>query len=250
MDNTKICALVIDNEQKSRSRIRELLQQHSKVTEIITVENTNQAILKIINATPDVIFLGYPSQGNAEKELFELVKTRLPETTLAFVSETKVHAATAIQNGIYNYLLKPVTKKGVFEVIESVMHNKLNNVQKRLTQIIEKPSEDVRLRFPTPKGYVMISPDELIFCRSVGSFTELILTSNRTEMSHMLLLKFEETLSPFNFLRVSRWQLINQKFIRGVNKKTNTIVLSDDGKEYEIKTNKEQIKNLINFDSD
>jgi len=69
-------------------------------------------------------------------------------------------------------------------------------------------------------------------------------------LSSQFLLRFEEMLTQFNFLRVSRSHLINQSFIRKIYRTRNIIVLSAKGKEYEIKAGKGHIKKLSKFDNE
>jgi two-component system, LytTR family, response regulator len=250
MNNQKISILIIDSEQKSMDHTIELLQANPSVSEIEIADNTDQAILKVINSNPDIILFDYPTKGNAEKELIEFVKTKLTETTLVLVSKTKEHAAFAIQNGIFKYLLKPIRKKELLKIINTVHETKQTNNQFRIDQMIERTPEEARLRLQTTKGYIMINPDEIIFCKASGFYTELYLTRDGVELSSQLLLKFEEMLNQFHFLRVSRSHLINQRFIRKIYRNNNTIVLSADGKEYEVKGGKIQIRNLSKLDTE
>jgi len=250
MNSTKICILIIDSEQESMDHTIELLQANSMVSEIKTAENTDQAILKIINSNPDIILFDYPSKGKAEKELIEFVQTKLPETTLVLVSKTKEYAAFAIQNGIFKYLLKPIENTELLKIIDTVHENKQTNTRARVTQLIDGTPEETRLRLQTTKGYLMLNPDELIYCKADGFYTELYLTRDRFELSNQFLLKFEEMLSQFNFLRVSRSHLINQRYIRRIYRSNNMIVLSADGKEYEIKGGRTHIRNLSKFDTE
>lgn len=250
MDSHKICCLIIDSEQESLEHTVELLQGNQLISEIETADTTNKAILKILNCNPDIIFFDYPSKGQAEKELIEFVKTKLKGTTLVFISGTKEHAAFAIQNGIFNFLLKPVKKEELDKIAKTVYETKQNNSSIRINQMIEKTPEEARLRLQTSKGYLILNPDELIFCKADGYFTELYFTRDRVEISSQLLMKFEEMLSQFNFLRVSRSHLINKNFIRKIYRNNNTIILSTDGKEYEIKGGKIHIRNLSKFDTE
>ena len=247
MNNHKICILIIDSDQESVNGTTELLQASPLVSEVEAVETTNQAILKIISYSPDIIVLDYPSSGNAEKELIEFVKTKLPETTLILASETKKYAAFAIHSGIFKYLLKPIMPDELMKIIKTVHQTKQHHSQSRIDQMIESTTEEARIKFQTTKGYLMLNPDELIFCKSAGLYTELYLTKDRFELSSQLLLKFEEILTQFNFLRVSRSHLINLRFIRKIYKSYNTIVLSHGGKEYEIKAGKIHIRKLSRF---
>lgn len=250
MNNHKICILIIDNEQESLSYTMKLLRANPLVSEIETVADTNQAILKIINRTFDILFLDCPPKGNAEKELIAFAKSQQPEPTLVCISETKEYAAYAIQNGIFNYLLKPITEEELKKIINTVHKNKQSDPHLRISQIIESTPEEARLRLQTTKGYLMLNPDEIIYCKAFGFYTELYLTKGRFELSSQFLLKFEKMLIQFNFMRVSRAHLINPNFIRKIYRTSNIIVLSADGKEYEIKAGRAHIKNLSKFDTE
>jgi len=198
MNNQKISILIIDSEQKSIDHAIGLLQANPSVSEIETAENTDQAILRVINSNPDIILLDYPTKGKAEKELIEFVKTKLTETTLVLVSETKEYAAFAIQNGIFKYLLKPIRQKELLKIINTVHEAKKNYAQSRIDQMIERTPEEARVRLLTTKGYFMINPDEIIFCKATGFYTELYLTRDRVELSSQFLLKFENV-EPISF---------------------------------------------------
>ena len=250
MNNHKISILIIDSEQESRNHVQELLRINSLVSEIETVADTNQAVLKLINRNFDIILFDCPPKGNAEKELIAFAKSKQPEPTFVFVSDTKEYAAYAIQNGVFKYLIKPIMSEELEKIIKTAYKNKQSDSYARFNQIIENTPEETRLRLQTTKGYLMLNPDELIFCKTTGFYTELYLTKDRVELSSQFLLRFEEMLSQFKFLRVSRSHLINQRFIRKIYKTNNIIVLSTDGKEYEIKAGKIHIRNLSKFDTE
>lgn len=250
MNKHKICVLIIDKELESFSYTMELLRANPLVSEIEAVADTRQAILKIINRTFDIILLDCPSKGIAEKELIAFAKSQKPEPTLVYISETKEYAAYAIQNGVFNYLLKPVIKEELEKIITRTHKIKQSDPHLRISQMIESTPEETRLRLQTTKGYLMLNPDEIIFCKAFGSYTELCLTKDRFELSSQILLKFEKMLTQFNFFRVSRSHLINQNFIRKVYKTSNIIVLSADGKKYEIKAGRVHIKSLSKFETE
>ena len=250
MNNNKIRILVIDSEQESLDQTLKLLHTNPLISEIESISDTNQAILKIINHTFDIILLDYPTKGNAEKELISFTKSQKPEPTLVIVSSTKNNATYAIQNGIFKYLLKPVIREDLEKIIKSVHKDKQSDSHLKVSQIINSTPEETRLRLQTTKGYLMLNPDDIIFCKATGFCTELYLTRDRVELSSQFLLRFEEMLTQFNFLRVSRSHLINQSFIRRIYRTRNIIVLSSNKKEYEIKAGKDHIKKLSKFDNE
>lgn len=246
----KICVLIIDSKAESLKHTKELLQVNPMVSDVESAVDSDEALLKIIESNPDIILLEYPTKGKAGKELIRFIQTKLKETTIVYVSKSKDYAANAIRNGVFNYLLKPVTKVKLKNIISKVHLTMQNNTQLKINQIIENTLEETRLKFQTTKGYLLIDPEEILYCMADGCCTKLYLTNNRVEFSVLFLSKLEEILNQFNFLRVSRWYLINQKYIRKIYRDNNTIILFADGKEYEVKGSKPHIKNLSNIDTE
>jgi two-component system LytT family response regulator len=250
MIEPNICAFVIDSEPESLERTINLLKSIPLILKIERAANSEEALLKIIESNPDVILLEYPIKGKASNELFRFIKTKLTTTTLIYVSESKKYAVKALRDGIFNYLLKPISKEELEKIISKVQLIKQSNVQDRINQIIEKASEEIKLKLHTNKGYLLINPDEILYCRANTYYTDLHLTDNRVELCFLLLAKLEKNLSQYNFLRVSRFHLINGKYVRKINRSNNTIILAFEGKEFEVKASKLQIKNLSKIDNE
>jgi len=250
MGERKICVLVVDNETTSLKRTLKMLQANSLVLKVESATDSDEALLKIINSNPDVVFLEYPVIGKAGNELIRFIKTKLTETTIVYVSKSKEYAENAIRNGVFNYLLNPVSKVELEKIINKVHLIKQNNIQVRINQIIEKIPEDTKLRFQTISGFLIVDPDEILFCKANGVYTDLYLTNDRVEYSFLFISRLDEILSKYNFLRVSRFYLINQKYIRKLYRSNNTIVLIAEGKEYEIKSTKEHVRNLSKLDTE
>lgn len=250
MIEPRLCVLIIDNDHQSLEKMLALIQENPMVGSVETVGNSDEALLKIIELNPHIVFLEYPPKGNSNKQLFNYIKTKLPGTTVVYISETKDYAYKAIQDGIFNYLLKPVSKEHVKKIIQEVQLSLQTNIQSRMKQMIETIPEEIKLKLQTTKGYLLINPDEILFCKADGFYSELHLTDNRVELCYLLLVKLEELLARYNFLRVSRSYVINLKYIRKINRSTNTIILSSQGKEYEVKGSKLHIRNLSKLDNE
>jgi len=245
-----ICVLVIESEQKTVAHTSKLLKSNPSVSGVETAVDTEEALLKIIEKTPDLVLMEYPPKGKSEKGLIRILKTKLTETVLVFVSETKENAAHAIHYGVFNFLLKPINKEELNRIIEKVFLNKQTNVQSRINQIIEKSPQEIKIRLHSTKGYIIIDPKDILYCKADNSTTDIYFTYNRIEYTQMFLSKLEELLAPYDFIRVNRSYLINKRYIRKTIKASNTIILSHNGKEYEVKGSKQSIKNLSNIDDE
>lgn len=248
MKNQKLFVLVIESKLRSLKQTIKLLQKNSLVSEIESAANTDQAIPKIINFSPDIILFEYPPVGNSGNELLKFIQAKLTGTFIIFVSETTDYAATAIRNGIYNYLIKPISPEELDQIIRKVYLIKQTNSQSRINEIIEKTSAENKLKFQTTRGYLIIGPEDILYCKADGLCSYLYLTNDRVEHSFLSISKVEEILRQFNFLRINRSHLINQKYIRRILRSTYSVILVADGKEYEVKGSIQQIKNLSNFE--
>ena len=245
MENEKISVLIVDSDPVSLSQIKETAESNLLVFAVDTVFDSEQALLKIITKAPDLVVLEYPTVGRAGKEIIKYIQNNLEETTLVFLSASKEYAAIAIRHGVYNYLLKPVVKKDLDKILSKVHLINKTNHGIRIKQIINNSVEEKKLWLQTLRGYIILNPEEILYCKANGFYTEIFLTDDRNELSYIFISKLEEALKPYDFIRISRFYLLNNKFIRKVNKTNATIVLTSNGKEYEIKVSIHNIRNLL-----
>lgn len=245
-----ISVLIIDSEPKSRKDISKLLGEDPAVGQISTVADSDKALLILMEINPDLIFLEYPLKGSAGEGFIRFIKTKLAGTTLVYVSKSKAYAVHAIRNEVYDYLLKPVLKADLEKITGLVLESKRNNLQSRVNQIIEQSAGEKKIRIHTAHGYLILDPNEILFCRADHFYTEIYSTQNRMNVCYQILKKVEEALGPLNFMRVSRLYLINLKYIRKIIRSRNIIILSAEGKEYTIKSSKTSIRNLSKIDNE
>jgi len=246
----KICALVIDSSPKDVEHTIKILKESPLVNKISKANHSDEALLELIDLNPHIIFMEYPLKGNSNNQLIKYIKSNLPGATVVCTSQSKNHAHEAIHNDIFNYLIKPISKEEIFRLIDEVELSFQSNTQERINKIIEKSAEDIKIKLQTAKGYLFINPDELIYCKADGFYTELYLTEDRVELCYLLISKLEKIFGQYNFMRTSRSFLINLKYIRKIFRASNTIILSSEGKEYEVKGSKLQIRNLSKLDFD
>lgn len=242
MEKDKIGVLIVESDEEARIQLAEALDVDLSVSFIEYAENTDDALLKVIESNPDIVFFEYPLVGKTGSGIIKFIQSKLPEMKIVFVSETTGYAVDAIHYEIYDYLLKPVTKTGVRLVLEKVRQRKQLNFESRINEIIEQKQEDKRLRLNTVKGFLIINSDDILYCKSDGSYTELHFTNKNMELTYMSLSKIEEILVRMNFFRISRSILVNRNYIRKVHRINCIFVLSANGTEHELKGSKTQVK--------
>ena len=234
MEKAAINILIIESDIDEQQNIFQLLEANPLAGSIEIAEDTDYALMKIIEGNPDIVFLEYPVKGKTGTGIIRIIQSKLPQTTIAFVSRSKDYAVEAIHFEVYDYLLSPVIKAEVTRLIEKALIRKKTNSLTRINEIIEKKQSDTILRFNTIKGFIITNPDEILFCKADGSFTELHFTNKSMELTFLYLSQIDEILNPYNFMRISRSIIVNKNYIRKVNLKTNTLTLSSNGQECEI----------------
>lgn len=244
MHKNQISILIIDSDTKGLQEIVRILNANSLHTLIETAEDTDDALLKIIESYPDIVMMEYPPKGKTGTRIIKFIQSKLPLTTLAFLCNSKDYAADAIQYEIFNYLIKPIKKIEIERIVEKVSLIKNNNPQYRIQEIIYSKQPDSRLRFHTIKGYIIINPEEILYCKADGAFTEIHLINKSIEITFLFLSKVEEILLPYGFIRISRSIIINRNFIRKVYLKSNTVVLALNGEECEIQGSRLPVRAL------
>lgn len=253
MKNDQISILIIESEIAAQLQISQLFQSNPYVSSVEFALDTDEALLKIINLNPDLIFLEYPAKGKTGIGIIKFIQSRLPDVILVFVTESKEYAIDAIRSEVYDYLIKPVTKVQTESILEKVQLRRQSNTLlkiKKIDEIIDKKQEGKRLSFNTIKGLIIVRPDDILFCRVTEKYTELHFINKNIEMALVLLTKIEEILAPYNFIRINRSMIINKNYIRKVYLLANIVILSANGEEYEIKGSRSPIMALRKIHKD
>lgn len=244
MHKNQISILIIESDTQGLQDIVRILNANSLNKLIETAEDTDDALLKIIELYPDIVMMEYPPKGKTGTRIIKFIQSKLPLTTVAFLCNSKDYAADAIQYEIFNYLLKPIKKVEIERILEKLIFIKSNDPQYRIRDLILSKQPDSRLRFHTIKGYIIINPEEILYCKADGAFTEIHLINKSIELTFLFLSKVEEILLPYGFIRISRSIIVNRSFIRKVFLKTNTVVLALNGEEYEIQGSRLPVRAL------
>ena len=250
MNTSELKILIIDSEPSSIKQTVDLLEKNPSISKIEHVNDIESALLRIISFTPDVIFIDYQLYKAEISPLIKFVKAKYPETVITFVSDSKNHAVDAIRNGVFNFLLRPISELELDKIIDKVHKIREKNSKFKINQIINHIPEATRIKLQTTKGFLMLNPDEVIYCKADGVYTEFFLTNNRVELSYLFLSKVEELVQPFNFMKVSRSYIINMKHLRRIFRDNNAIILSVNGNEYEVKGSKQSIRILGKIETD
>lgn len=215
----KIKAIIVDDESHARSFLKKLSDRiyEDKIEIIEECNSVSSALIAIKKHNPDLVFLDIQMAGETGFDLLSYFENIPFE--IIFTTAHKEYALEAIRNSALDYLLKPINiqdfktaiskldfaleKKHSFDKYKLLKENRENQT-----------SGKQRIAFPTKTGFDVIQVNEIVFCKSDGSYTAI----QTKEQQHYTSKSFKEICESLEFetkfLKVHRSYLVNAEFVK------------------------------------
>jgi len=251
----KIRALIVDDEQLARQRIRLLLGEESDVDLIGECEDGFEAVDQIVATKPDLVFLDVQMP---DMDGFEVLR-QVPQALLPVVIFTTAYdqyALRAFEVNALDYLLKPF-KPGRFK--ESVQRareliaNKQVGVAARglltlLGQSLPPAGQLTRLAVKDAGKVTFVELDQIQTIEAAGKYVVV----HAGKVNHVLrrsISSLELHLPSHQFLRISRSVIVNINQIQELQPmfKGENLVLLKNGKTYPTTRPLREIQQRLEF---
>jgi two-component system, LytTR family, response regulator len=224
--------IIVEDEQKSRELIRNILKQYcgSSVSIIDEASDVKSGVVKILKYEPDLVFLDVNLSDGTSFDILKTIKN--VNFKIIFITAYEQYAMQAIKFSALDYITKPIDYKELIAAVgkanELIMSDEyslkiatlINNNNSTLCQnkkIILKSSDKINI----------ISVNEIIRCESKNNYTQFILSDGLNILASTTLKEYEELLSAFGFVRIHQSHLINIDFINSYDKKKDLIHMKD-----------------------
>jgi DNA-binding LytR/AlgR family response regulator len=248
MKTMKVNALIVEDDKESRDLLCLYLKQHGGFSEIVEACSAEDALFKLMETLPDIVFLDIQLPGKSGIDFLGLLNRQSIRTHFVIVSSSRNFAVDAIKFDVFDYILKPINKAELFNVIDRFRLKIITNPGKKLQHVIKGQGDEVKIKFNSRSSYVIVEPKDIVYCQADGAYTSVYFSNGKKELVSTYLTKVEEVLLKFNFVRISRSTLINVNWLRSVNRSNDTCCLMVEGKEFIIQGAKLQLKDLCNMD--
>ncbi|MDP4183871.1 MAG: response regulator transcription factor [Bacteroidota bacterium] len=240
----KIRCLIVDDEESAREVMKYHLSSIEDVEIIGSVSNAEEALYKILELEPDVTFLDIQMPGKSGLSILEIVNKYEIDTSIIFVTAYDCYAIEAIKNSAVDYILKPVNSYEISTAINKV-RNREEKYKDVASIIMDTTDKDPKLRLGTSSGFMLIRPEDIVYCQAEGSYSSIYLSSKRSELTNYNLRKLEDTLEKYKFVRANRSILINLAYLKRIDKLRCICTLYHEGNDYTFKMSKFQIKKFL-----
>lgn len=211
--------LIVDDEPIARRVLREQLEPFREVVVVGEAENGKQALQRILDLQPDLVFLDLqmPLMGG-----FEVVQKlgggELP--VIVIVTAFDEHAIRAFEAGAIDYLLKPVSESRLQKAVARAweLKNKpleiANNVANIAAAAAPQGSASSRkIVGRSGADYVLLDLGEILAFQAEGELVWIVTAKHRL-MATQNLLMLENRLKEQNFQRVHRNTIVNVDHVR------------------------------------
>jgi len=243
---------IVDDEYQSRNLLSKLLLEHFPNV-VVTGQGANvqEGLAGIRSFEPSLVFLDIEMNGETGFDLLRKVEDR--NFQVIFITAHDDHALKAFRFNAVDYLLKPIVleelKMAVDKAINqlSVKKNTSDAQLDNLAQSIRDPKKmNDKIAVPTSDGFVLVSVQDIVYCRANGNYTEFHLTDKKQLLSSYTLKQYHELLEEQHFFRAHRSYLINLAYVKMYKRGEGGTIVMNDGSEIELsRQNKDAFMQLF-----
>ncbi|MBZ5554071.1 MAG: LytTR family DNA-binding domain-containing protein [Acidobacteriia bacterium] len=211
----RIRVLIVDDEVLARERIRDLLRGQPEFEIAGECANGRDAVQKILELAPDLLFLDVQMPGLNGLDVLEAVGPRHMPVVI-FVTAYDQYALKAFEVHALDYLLKPFDRprfqKSLQRARTQIERQRNGDLNDRLMELLEEVKGTRkfldRLVVKDAGRIFFLKADEIDWVESAGNYLRLHVGKE----SHLLretMGRFERQLDPSQFLRIHRSTIAN-----------------------------------------
>ena len=231
-----IRAIIIDDEEKGRKLLINLLENYCDDIEIVATAGSARDGISVINKhNPDIVFLDIVMPGGDGFSVLENIKKITFE--VIFTTAYDHYAIKALRFSALDYLLKPINidelQDAVKKMVSKIYNKKSHNINNSLEIFLKNralESDQKKIGLTTQNGILFVFIRDIVLCKAEGNYTIFHFSDSRNkELVSKTLKEFDELLSEFNFFRIHRSYLVNLKHIKEYCRSNHDCEIEGDG---------------------
>src|SRR3984885_6195424 len=202
---SNVRAVIVDDEPLARRGVRLRLQKFKDVEIVGECGDGGSAVEKILQLSPDVVFLDVQMPGMDGFEVLRaLPRENLP--SVIFLTAYEQHALRAFEVHALDYLLKPVDDDRSGAAVQRARQAGNSDARvemaERILQMLQRDSVRYPSRFPVRIGsrIQIVHADDVEWIGAAGDYAELH-AHGRAYLLRETMASLEQRLNPANFLR-------------------------------------------------
>ena len=215
-----IRTMIVDDEKASRISLKKLLKSYSQIEVVDEAADGVQAIQKIEEQKPDLVFLDIQMPGLNGFEVVRAV-TLDPKPRVIFVTAFDQYAVEAFEVNAVDYLLKPIEETRLRQAIERVNPDDKRNsldyekIRTLLLSMGQPKTPPAHIPLRRGKKIVLMNPGDIYYIRSEQGVT-VVMTQSGEYWTSYTLAEIEEILDEQIFFRSHRSTIVNLNKVKEI----------------------------------
>ncbi len=221
-------AFIIEDEPSSIVYMENFIKKHfPNIIVEAKIDNVNEAILKINELEPDILFLDITLKDGNSFEILEKIDYK--NKSLIFITAYDSYAVKAFKYSSIDYILKPFEDQDLIDAINKIDFklSKKNNYDNLISSV--KNHINQLLIVKTNDGFQSIDKSQIIRIESSSNYSTLYLLNGTSLLSAKTLGNYEEILTDSGFYRIHNSHLINIVHFKSYKTKDGGYILMHNG---------------------
>ncbi|MCB9231946.1 MAG: response regulator transcription factor [Bacteroidia bacterium] len=251
--DTKIRTLVIDDEDKSRKYLRQMLTEFCPEVEVVgEADSMLSGLEAIAEFNPQLVFLDIKMPHGTGFDLLERIEEY--DFEVIFTTAHDNYAIKAIRFSALDYLLKPIDidelQAAVAKVKKKISSQSSaldNQLKMFFANLKNQGRKNKQVALPTNEGIFFMPLEDILRCEADGSYTRIYRTNKEEILISKNLKEVEGLLDEMEFCRVHKSHLIGlAHVVRYVKGKGGEAIMSDGTRvEVSIRKREELLEKLM-----
>jgi len=203
-------ALIVDDERLARVELKRLLTPFKEIKVVGEAVNAEDALAKISELSPELIFLDIQMPG---KNGFELLEELDSVPTVVFTTAYDEYALKAFEYNAMDYLLKPIEPKRLEDTVKKLIEKSRKAKTTEAGEPVLTEKDQVFVKDGERCWFVKLETVRLF--ESEGNYVRLYFDENKPLILRTLNY-LDERLDNKAFFRANRKHIINLKWVESI----------------------------------
>lgn len=239
----KLKALIVDDEERARLLLHQLLGELEFFDDIRMAGSSASANIELTQFDPDMIFLDIKMPGKDGFAFINELTEKTIRPAIVFVTAYDQFAIKAIRKQAFDYLLKPVNRKELKQCVQKFIETRQIQKAGNMTNGRDEHNLISRIRISTRSGVIFINPSTILYCKADGNYT-VICTGEKQHLCSMNIGKVMNFLPENGFIRIGRSHIINVEYVSMLDRKECSVTLERERDLVKVKIPRQHMKDL------
>ncbi len=228
-----IKAVLIDDEKDARILLRRTIESVPQAVEIIgEADDVDTGLALLEKVEVDIVFLDIQMRKGTGFDLLLSLQERPFE--VVFITAYNQYALRAFQFAAFSYLLKPIKRSELSEVLArfaELQDAKAEVSAEQLAVLQQQYRSDQadRIVLPNSEGFRVVELKDIIYLEADRNYTRFYLADGSKELISKTLKHYEGMLHSQGFYRIHQTYLVQLRYVRRFRKTDGGLVEMSDG---------------------